>query len=72
MKPSKLIIKPDRRWTWEQWQAGRALRLVGNLVTPAVIRREKSEEDENFCETYGGERGPAFNKAFDPSSDKKR
>jgi hypothetical protein len=73
MTPSKLIIKADRRWTWEQWQAGHAeRRRIGNLVASTVIRRDKSEEDEFLRETYGGERGPAFNKAFDPSADAKR
>ena len=33
--------------------------------------REKSEGDEYLRETYGGERGPPFNKAFDPSADEK-
>ena len=70
--PTKLIIKPERRFTWEQWQAGRAeRRRVGNLVAPKNIRREKSEGDEDLRETYGGERGPPFNKPFDPSADEK-
>lgn len=70
MTPSKLPISPDRRWTWEQWQAGRAeRRRVGNLVAPKNIRRTKSEGDEYLRETYGGERGPKFNKPFDPSAD---
>jgi hypothetical protein len=70
MTPSKLPIKPDRRWTWEQWQAGRAARRrAGNLVAPKNIRRTKSEGDEYLRETYGGERGPKFNKPFDPSAD---
>jgi hypothetical protein len=68
MTPTKLIIKPDRRYTWEQWQAGRAeRRRIGNLVAPPVIRRKWSEE--YLRETYNGERGPRFNKAFDPSAD---
>ena len=72
MTPTKLIIKPERSFTWEQWQAGRAeRRRVGNLVAPKNIRRKKSEGDEYLRETYGGERGPPFNKAFDPSADEK-
>jgi hypothetical protein len=70
MTPTKLIIKPDRSYTWEQWQAGRAeRRRIGNLVAPPVIRRKWSEGDEYLRETYNGERGPRFNKAFDPSAD---
>jgi hypothetical protein len=38
----------------------------------AVLRCGKSEGDEYHCETYGGERGPPFNKPFDPSADEKR
>lgn len=70
MTPTKLPIKPDRRWTWEQWQAGRAeRRRLGNLVARKNIRRKNSEGDEYLRETYGGERGPKFNKSFDPSAD---
>ncbi|MCX6855831.1 MAG: hypothetical protein NTV80_13105 [Verrucomicrobia bacterium] len=70
MTPTKLIIKPERRLSWDQWQAGREeRRRVGNLVAPKNIRRTKSEGDEYLRETYGGERGPKFNKAFDPSAD---
>ena len=70
MTPSKIYVKPERRITWEQWQAGRAeRRRLGNLVAPAVIRRKQSEGDEYLRETSGGERGPPFNKAFDPSAD---
>ena len=72
MTESKLFVRPERCITWEQWQAGRAeRRRIGNLVAPAVIRRKKSEGDEYLRETYGGERGPPFNKAFDPSADGK-
>jgi hypothetical protein len=70
MTPSKLTIKPERRVTWEQWQAGRAeRRRLGNLVAPKNIRRKQSEGDGYLRETYGGERGPPFNKPFDPSAD---
>lgn len=70
MTPSKLKSSPERTWTWEQWQAGRAeRRRIGNLVAPKNIRRKKSEGDEYLRETYGGERGPKFNKPFDPSAD---
>ncbi|MEQ1750723.1 MAG: hypothetical protein ABL974_14945 [Prosthecobacter sp.] len=72
MTATKLKTSPERTLTWEQWQAGRAeRRRIGNLVAPAVIRRKKSEGDEYLRETYGGERGPPFNKAFDPSADGK-
>jgi hypothetical protein len=72
MTPTKLSIKPERSFTWEQWQACRAeRRRIGNLVAPKNIRREKSEGDEYLRETYGGERGPPFNKPFDPSADEK-
>ena len=70
MTRSKIAVKPERRFTWEQWQAGRAeRRRIGNLVAPPVIRRKWSEGDEYLRETYNGERGPAFNKPFDPSAD---
>lgn len=71
MPPSKLFIKPERRWTREQWQAGRAQRRrIGSLVAPPNIRRKKSEGDEYLRETYNGERGPKFNRPFDPSADR--
>jgi hypothetical protein len=42
MTPSKLKFSPERTWTWEQWQAGRAeRRRLGNLVAPKNIRRKK-------------------------------
>ena len=70
MTDTTLAIRPERTITWEQWQAGRAeRRRLGNLVAPANIRRKKSEGDEYLRETYGGERGPKFNKPFDPSAD---
>lgn len=70
MTDSTLFVRPERCISWEQWQAGRAeRRRLGNLVAPAVIRRKQSEGDEYLRETYGGERGPPFNKAFDPSAD---
>ena len=73
MTPSKLKTSPVHSWTWDQRQADRTeRRRVGNLVAPAVIRREKSEGDEYLRETYGGERGPPFNKPFDSSADEKR
>ncbi|MES2594704.1 MAG: hypothetical protein V4662_05190 [Verrucomicrobiota bacterium] len=70
MPSTKLTIKPERSFTWEQWQARRAeRRRVGNLVAPPVIRRKKSDGDEYLRETYEGERGPRFNMAFDPAAD---
>lgn len=72
MTPINLPIRPERSFTWVQWQAGRAdRRRLGNLVAPKVIRRKKSEGDEYLRATYNGERGPAFNKPFDPSADEK-
>jgi hypothetical protein len=50
-------------------QAAPSAAVLGNLVAPKNIRREKSEGDEYLRETYGGERGPPFNKSFDPSAD---
>lgn len=70
MPETKLSIEPERCLSWEQWEAGRAeRRRIGNLVAPAVIRRKKSEGDDYLRETYSGERGPAFKKAFDPSAE---
>jgi hypothetical protein len=66
MPRSKLDIPPDRRFTWEQWQAGRAeRRRLGNLVAPPIIRRRESSSDARLKQTFDGERGPAFNKPFD-------
>ena len=70
MTDTTIAIRPERIITWEQWQAGRPeRRRLGNLVAPKNIRRKKSEGDEYLRETYGGERGPKFNKPFDPSAD---
>ncbi len=70
MTDTTIAIRPERIITWEQWQEGRAeRRRLGNLVAPKNIRRKKSEGDEYLRETYGGERGPKFNKPFDPSAD---
>ncbi|MDZ4288745.1 MAG: hypothetical protein U0984_12345 [Prosthecobacter sp.] len=66
MPGTKLNIAPDRRFTWEQWQAGRAeRRRLGNLVAPPIIRRSESSSDARLKQTFEGERGPAFNKPFD-------
>jgi hypothetical protein len=65
MPGTTLPIPPERRFTWEQWQAGRAeRRRLGNLVAPAVIRRKESSSDKRLRETFDGERGPDFNKPF--------
>jgi len=67
MPDTTLPIPPERRYTWEQWQAGRAeRRRLGNLVARPVIRRQESSSDERLKATYNGERGPEFNKPFDP------
>jgi len=67
MTDTTLPIKPDRCYTWEQWQAGRAeRRRLGNLVAPAIIRRKEGPDDKRLRATYDGERGPPFNKPFDP------
>ncbi len=66
MPDSTLPIPDDRRFTWEQWQAGRAeRRRIGNLVAPAIIRRAESSSDVRLKATYDGERGPPFAKPFD-------
>lgn len=66
MPGTTLLIEPERRLTWEQWQAGRAeRRRIGNLVAPAIIRRAESSSDRRLRATFNGERGPAFNKPFD-------
>ncbi len=67
MPDTTLPIPPERCWTWEQWQAGRAeRRRLGNLVAPPVIRRQESSSDGRLKASFNGERGPAFNKPFDP------
>ncbi|MDB6138934.1 MAG: hypothetical protein JWO94_2006 [Verrucomicrobiaceae bacterium] len=67
MPGTTLPIPPERRFTWEQWQAGRAeRRRVGNLVAPAIIRRQESSSDARLKASFNGERGPEFNKPFDP------
>lgn len=66
MPGTKLPISPERRLTWEQWQAGRAeRRRLGNLVAPPVIRRPESSSDRRLRETFNGERGPAFGKDWE-------
>ena len=53
--------KVKRRWTWEEWQAGRyRRRQIGKLVAPEVIRRKSSKDDKHLHETFNGERGPKF------------
>ena len=65
MPGTQLPIEPERRLTWEQWQAGRAeRRRIGNLVAPPIIRRAESSSDQRLRTTFNGERGPAFNKPF--------
>ncbi len=65
MPGTQLPIEPERRLTWEQWQAGRAeRRRIGNLVAPPIIRRAESSSDQRLRATFNGERGPAFNKPF--------
>lgn len=66
MSESEENCKITRNMTWEQWQAGRALRFaIGNKVAPKVIRRSSSSSDKRLRATFNGERGPAFNKPFD-------
>lgn len=66
MPGTKLDIPPERRFTWEQWQAGRAeRRRLGNLVAKSIIRRSESSSDARLKQSFEGERGPAFNKPFD-------
>ena len=66
MPGTTLPIPPERRFTWEQWQAGRAeRRRLGNLVAPPIIRRQESSSDSRLKATFDGERGPDFNKPFD-------
>ena len=70
MPDSTLPIPPDRCFTWEEWQAGRAQRRrLGNLVAPAIIRRTESSSDERLKATYDGERGPPFAKPFDSAGE---
>jgi hypothetical protein len=69
MPGTKLSILPERRFTWEQWQAGRAeRRRLGNLVAPPIIRRSEGSSDARLKKTFDGERGPDFNKAFEDSA----
>ena len=61
MPGTRLSIPPERRLTWEQWQAGRAeRRRLGLLVAKSCIRRPESSSDKRLRSTFGGERGPAF------------
>ena len=61
MPGTTLPISPERRLTWEQWQAGRAeRRRIGNLVALPVIRRPESSSDARLRATFDGERGPPF------------
>ncbi|HYE78882.1 MAG TPA: hypothetical protein VEI97_12930, partial [bacterium] len=66
MPGTQLNIPPERRFTWEQWQAGRAeRRRLGNLVARSIIRRQESSSDARLKKTFEGERGPEFNKKFE-------
>jgi len=66
MPQTKLPISSDRRYTWEQWLAGREKRRrLGNLVAPPIIRRESSSSDKRLRAAFDGGRGPPFGKAFD-------
>ncbi len=57
----EIIIKPEKRYTWEQWQAGRALRRrQGETVAPSVIRRGESSNDKRLRNEFDGKRGPDF------------
>jgi hypothetical protein len=61
MTETTIPIKPQKRYTWEQWQAGREKRRrLGELVAPKVIRRAESSSDKRLREAFNGERGPAF------------
>lgn len=61
MPKTTIPIKPEKRYSWEQWLAGRAeRRRLGNPVAPAIIRRESSSSDKRLREAFGGERGPPF------------
>ncbi len=61
MSETPIIIKPEKRYTWEQWLAGRALRRnLGERVAPSVIRRTESSSDKRLREAFDGERGPEF------------
>lgn len=61
MPDTTIPIKPEKQYTWEQWLAGRAKRRrLGNLVAPAIIRRESSSSDKRLREAFDGERGPPF------------
>jgi hypothetical protein len=61
MTETTIPIKPQKRYTWEQWQAGREKRQrLGELVAPKVIRRAESSSDRRLREAFDGERGPAF------------
>ena len=66
MPNTKIPIKPEKRYTWEQWLAGREnRRRLGNLVARPIIRRESSSSDKRLRAAFDGERGPPFGKAFD-------
>ena len=66
MPGTTLPIEPERRLTWEHWQAGRAeRRRIGNLVAPAIIRRPESSSDQRLRATFNGQRGPTFDKAWE-------
>ena len=61
MSEETIIIKPEKRYTWEQWQAGRALRRsLGERVAPSVIRRREGSGDKRLREAFDGKRGPEF------------
>lgn len=69
MTKSKLIVPPERRFSWEQWLAGREeRRRIGNLVAPPIIRRPESSSDDRLKAAFDGERGPSFGWKFEDES----
>lgn len=66
MTDTKLPIRPDRCYSWEEWLSGRAeRRRLGNLVAPPIIRRKESSSDERLRAAFDGERGPPFQWNFE-------
>jgi hypothetical protein len=47
--------------SWEDWLKGRRFRReMGELVAPAIIRRQSSSKDRRLKKLYNGERGLPF------------
>lgn len=61
LKSKVPCIPLNKPISWEDWLRGRkARRESSKLVTPEIIRREKSSSDRRLGKLFKGERGLPF------------